>query len=401
MPRSVIHLVLSIGLLAATLCAAPIVAFASAGPYAFYDVAPELLPGAPGSIIRVQGFAGAPWGMRALRVVYRSTGLGGEPIAVSAVVIMPAKSPPVAGRDIVAWAHPTTGVARKCAPSLLLAQVMPTIPGLNDLVQRGYVIVATDYPGLGTDSVHPYLVGVSEGRAVLDSIRAARALTAASNRFTVWGYSQGGHAALWTAELAATYAPELELIGVAAAAPASDLAKLFENTLGTTAGQILTALSLWSWSHVYQAPLSSVVVPTALKPVADIGGQCVSGFVDLIVDASAYGSIQSGFLKDDPARIPPWESFLVASTPVAAAVKWPPVFLAQGSADTIVDPPVTTDFAVKLCREGVFLRYFSVPGATHDVIAEVSAAAAVRWIADRFAGKLPPTDCVAKGGASH
>ncbi len=91
------------------------------------------------------------------------------------------------------------------------------------MVDRGYVVAATDYPGLGTPQTHPYLVGVSEARAVLDSVRAARALTGAQNRFAVWGHSQGGQAALFTGLIAKSYAPDLDLVGVAAAAPATDL----------------------------------------------------------------------------------------------------------------------------------------------------------------------------------
>ena len=102
--------------------------------------------------------------------------------------------------------------------------------GLPDMLAQGYVVVATDYPGLGTPGIHPYLIGISEARAVLDSVRAARALpnTGASNRFAVWGHSQGGHAALYTGELAASYAPELKLVGIAAAAPATYLVELFD-----------------------------------------------------------------------------------------------------------------------------------------------------------------------------
>ncbi len=389
------------GVFAALACAGfnPSPAFAE--PYSFYEISTEMLPGPPGSVVRSEPLAGAPWGAKAARILYRSTGLSGEPIAVSAVVVVPSAPPPAGGRQIVAWAHPTTGAARKCAPSLLLDQVMPTIAGLAEMVGEGYAVVATDYPGLGTAGVHPYLVGVSEGRAVLDSIRAARALIGASNRFAVWGHSQGGHAALWTGELAATYAPELDLVGIAAAAPASELAQLFDDDLDTTAGQVLTALSLWSWSHVFDAELSSVVQPHAIRPVGEIGGQCVSGFTDLLVDASAYAQIGKRFLKGDPARITPWSTYLSQSTPGNHAGKWPPVFIAQGSADTIVDPPVTTDFAIKLCNQGVDVRFFSVPGGTHDAIAGVSAKRAVAWIADRFADRLAPTDCVAKGGASH
>ena len=121
--------------------------------------------------------------------------------------------------DVVAWAHGTTGVARQCAPSLYPA-ALRWIPGLANAIGRGYVVAATDYPGLGTVGVHPYLIGESEGRAVLDSVRAARHLdgAGANEHFAVWGHSQGGHAVLFAGALAPRYAPELRLAGVAAAA---------------------------------------------------------------------------------------------------------------------------------------------------------------------------------------
>jgi len=94
------------------------------------------------------------------------------------------------------------------------------------MVHRGYIVAATGYPGLRTAGPHPYLVSVSEGRAVLDSVRAARNLAQdeAQKRFAVWGHSQGGQAVLYAAVIAKSYAPELELAGVAAAAPATRMA---------------------------------------------------------------------------------------------------------------------------------------------------------------------------------
>ncbi len=88
-------------------------------------------------------------------------------------------------------------------------------------------------PGLGTAGPHPYLVGLSEARAVLDSVRAAREIAGAgaSDRFAVWGHSQGGQAALFSGLIADTYAPELRLAGVAAAVPASGHRQL-KRTLG-------------------------------------------------------------------------------------------------------------------------------------------------------------------------
>ncbi|MGA7457096.1 MAG: lipase family protein [Methyloceanibacter sp.] len=162
---------------------------------AVYDVKPGEASGRPGSIIRVWPLeGGGPGGGDAFRILYRSTGLSGEPIAVSGAIFIPPGAVPAGGRNVIAWAHPTSGVVEACAPSLM-PDVAGMIWGLADMLRQGYVVVATDYPGLGVPGmIHPYLIGVSEGRAVLDSVRAARDLpdAGASNRFAVWGHSQGG-----------------------------------------------------------------------------------------------------------------------------------------------------------------------------------------------------------------
>ena len=163
----------------------------------FYLTSREELAGTARKPIRTAPMQGAPNGAAAYRILYRSTGLHNEPIAVSGVVVVPA-GPVPRGRPIVAWAHPTTGVVPRCAPSLALF-VFQQIQGLREMVERGYVVAATDYPGVGTPGPHPYLVGISEGRAVLDSVRAARAVPDAGGgrRFAVWGHLQGGQASLY------------------------------------------------------------------------------------------------------------------------------------------------------------------------------------------------------------
>ena len=131
--------------------------------------------GRAGSIIRVWPLeGGGPGGGDAFRILYRSTGLTGEPIAVSGAIFIPKGAALADGRNVIAWAHPTSGVVEDCAPSLM-PDVSGMIWGLADMLRQGYVVVATDYPGLGVPGmIHPYLIGVSEGRAVLDSVRAAR-----------------------------------------------------------------------------------------------------------------------------------------------------------------------------------------------------------------------------------
>src|SRR6185503_13328028 len=141
-----------------------------------FSLPPDPLPaGAPGTILRSEVITeGLPDGAKATKVLYLSTGLQGEPIAVSGVVLEPTAAAPAGGRPIVAWAHGTTGVADRCAPSV--ADRPDEYPGIDSFLDAGYVVAASYYPGLGTPGMLPYLVGISEGRAVLDSVRAGQEL---------------------------------------------------------------------------------------------------------------------------------------------------------------------------------------------------------------------------------
>ena len=170
---------------------------------------------------------------------------------MSGVVVAPADPPP-GPRPVIAWSHGTTGVATGCAPSMTEDSLFE-MPVLKQAPGRGWVVVATDYPGLGTPGQHPYLDGVSEGRAVLDAVRAASQIEDGpelSSQLAVWGMSQGGHAALFSAQIAPTYAPELEIVGVAPGEPATDLATLLGRASGE-GGKVLTAFAVSAWSRVY------------------------------------------------------------------------------------------------------------------------------------------------------
>jgi hypothetical protein len=246
---------------------------------ALYDVTPGEIPGKPGSIIRVWPLeGGGPMGANAdaFRILYRSIGLNGEPIAVSGAVFIPTGPAPAGGRNVLAWAHPTYGVVPACAPSLM-PDTAGLIFGLNQMLAKGYVVAATDYPGLGTQGTHPFLIGVSEARAVIDSVRAVRDLpsSGASNRFVVWGHSQGGHAALYTGELAASYAPDLKLYGIGAAAPATYLIELFDADKTSPTGKELTAMALYAWSHVYHYSIKGVVEPDATAIYEKMATDCI------------------------------------------------------------------------------------------------------------------------------
>lgn len=359
----------------------------------FYDASPRDLVGPPGSVIRYQVMDPSPPGAIAFRVLYRSTGLRGESIAVSAVVIRPPGPTPAGGRPVVAWAHPTTGIARQCAPSLFQSGYSE-IPALQLMLSRGYVVVATDYPGLGTASRHPYIVGASEGRAVLDSVRAAGAVpnVGAGKRFIVWGHSQGGHAALFTGELAGRYAPDLQLMGIAAAAPATDLGKLFESDLSTIAGKILTAMALTAWSDVYGVPRNSMIQQKQAPAVNKIAAFCIQSVFGKLAELEAQKPLGQNFLTDNPALVKPWQDFIRENSPGSTRAG-APVLIAQGTNDTVVDPPVTEAYVAALCKRGtrvVFIRY---PKVAHIPVAKRSANQTVAWMAGRFANAPVTTPC--------
>ena len=360
----------------------------------FYQVSPEEIAGPPGTLIRQEPMLGAPDGAAAYRVLYRSTNPEGGPIAVSGVVIVPAGPVPEGGRPIVAWAHPTTGIVPRCAPSLAMF-IFQQIAGSRDMVERGYAIAATDYPGLGTPGPHPYLVGDSEARSVIDSVRVARLLPGVGNadRYAVWGHSQGGQAALFTGLIAKSYAPELHLVGVAAAAPATDLATLMTDDLNTSGGRNLTAMTVWSWARVFGAPIDSVIAPAAMPAVDRLATECIESIYDILVRDRTSKPLAQEFLTiANPAVVEPWRSLLARNTPgtLPPAI---PVFLAQGSTDGLVRPAVTHAYMQQLCRAGSRVRMLVMPNVNHGFAGRDSAGAAVGWIADRFAGRPAPSDC--------
>ena len=165
-----------------------------------------------------------------------------------ATVTMPidVEAPP-RGFGIVANNHGTTGVDDPCA--ITGTAFGSGLAGLFGA--RGTIGVASDYPGIGTTGVHPYLVSDVAGRAALDSLRAARSLArwqsvATSGRVAVVGASQGGHATLAAAAMHASYAPDLDIRAFSVAAPASLFEEQWRKDLASDGKQII-----WQTMLVY------------------------------------------------------------------------------------------------------------------------------------------------------
>lgn len=134
----------------------------------FYRIAAPVSD-APGELLRVGAYEGeTPAGSTSLRILYSTLRADGSPAVASAVVAIPTAPAPSTGRTMLAWQHGTTGVARSCAPSLETNALSEyAIPGISRMIERGWIVVATDYPGMGTDGRYPYLIGAGEGQSTL------------------------------------------------------------------------------------------------------------------------------------------------------------------------------------------------------------------------------------------
>ncbi len=204
----------------------------SAADSAFYESPDPLPAGKPGDLIRSERIdaylvPGVRLRARAWRVLYRSTGATGEPTAVSGTVLVPpgrSRRP----RPLIGYAIGTHGIGDAAAPSRLIPRGLEWEAGLIAMaLARGWAVAVTDYQGLGTPGDHTYMVGRALGPNVLDSMRAARALAPEDlpddGPAAIIGYSEGGAAAAWAAQLQPQYAPDLPLRAVVAGAAAADV----------------------------------------------------------------------------------------------------------------------------------------------------------------------------------
>lgn len=329
------------------------------------------------------------------RIFYRSRTSRNAPVVVSGLALVPDGPMPVSGRPVVSWGHGTVGVATNCAPSLNLATAIAAIPGLTQLLKKGFVVVAADYPGLGSPGVHPYLDGVSSARSMIDAVRAVRELPQAhaGSRYAAWGFSQGGHGALYVASIAKSYAPELTLVGSAAASAPTQLRRLLRADANTLAGRVIASYAIWSWQRFYRAPAAEIADERAMSIIDGISRICSLDMLDdleLGLDSMAF---QNGsFLKSEPALSTIWGR-LIALNSAPQTPRDIPILVLQGGLDQIVEPPITRAYVKKLCLAGRRVTYVEMPAADHGGVALQGAGTAVRWVEDRFSGQPIATNC--------
>lgn len=343
----------------------------------------------PGTIIRMEAIEdNLPKNAQGWRILYTSIGIDGEPIAVSGVVAAPIE-PSDTPRPVLAFAQGTIGNMPECAISHTTTP-FSGIPEIDTFIEEGYVVVATDYPGRGTPGVHPYLIANVAVASVLDSVRAALTMDInASNQFVVWGRSQGGHTSLWTAQSAATYAPELELIAAAASAPAIDLAGILQNGMDKITGSIVITFAISAWSNYFDGiDLDALIRPEDRDKFDGLARTCLTTPAALLL----LGDIPTpnDYLAQDIFDIEAVTTLLDENTPDGPIDV--PLLITHGTADTLI--PIEGSIAAyeQRCAAGEDVQLARFPDIEHDAAVE-SALYTIGWFNDRLAGRPSSSNC--------
>jgi len=291
---------------------------------------------------------------------------------------------------VITWAHGTTGVADACAPSRDF-QGSPANTGetyingdLNAWLRAGYAVLRTDYEGLGTPGKHPYLIGTSEGRSVLDIVAAARQLDPnISKRYLISGHSQGGQAALFAAGLASSWQPKLKLRGTVAFAPASHIIDQTSLLSAVTSPSGLTALVTLIVDGASTQSSAINVNQILSDPVLQFYPLLQSQCLSRLGASDELGGIAPSQLERSGADLSAINPVLAAMNPLVKTSA--PILIPQGEADTTVFPVFTNKLKDELIANGDQVTYKTYPGINHVGVVTAGEADALAF----FQAQLP------------
>jgi pimeloyl-ACP methyl ester carboxylesterase len=352
---------------------------APAGLPKFYAV-PGNLPSKPGKLIKFERVKAPDVDGTVYRVMYTSTDLEDNAIPVTGSIVVPNGKPPKGGFPVVTWGHGTAGMADQCAPSL---DPIANFTETNNLLAQGWVITASDYQGLGTPGLHPYIAGENAGRNVIDIVRAARKFlpARASREYVIWGHSQGGHTALFGWKIAADYAPELHLHGVVAGAPPSQLSALY-GFLKTSPARGYLFMAAAGLNEAYgddAAPLDEVLTPKGIGLLPELENGCLDYVQNLAQD---YDYSEIGFV--DPYTVPDWKTVLEENDAQNFTERNDvPLLIIHGGADDTIPPVSSAILKDHLCTIASVERWL-YPGQSHAGVVEPSLDDMIQWITARF-----------------
>jgi hypothetical protein len=347
---------------------------------------------APGTVlatrtVTVKGL-GLPVPADSSQFLVRSTDAKGEPTSVVGTLMVPNVPYPAGPRPLVSYQPATDSLGDQCNPSYKLRAGTEAELGLMmQALQRGWAVVVTDYQGPKMAFAAAHMAG----HAVLDGIRAAEALPGtglAGVRTPVgmWGYSGGGLATSWAAELAPGYAPELNIAGVASGGTPAD----FEAAVRQIDGGIASGLVMLASTGLTRAypEMLSLLNDAGREMIQRIGDMCVGE----AVSAFPFRHLNEFTTSEDPLSEPVAKTVLGLNhlgrqTPKA------PVFLYHSVFDELIPFQSAQALQADWCKAGGHVTLYADALSEHSSLAVTGSPLAVNYLGSRFAGVDVPATC--------
>ena len=329
----------------------------------------------------------APSGSEGWNLIYVTEGVGGRLTYVSGEIYFPARMG-AAERRVALWNHPTAGMSDACAPSwggdpsAVSAFGFERAPMIAELLRRDYVVVMSDYQGLGTPGGTTYMDGPLAAKASLDVIRAARNIdrAGAGANFVSYGHSQDGLTTLWTAALVTAYAPELGLRGALSISPAVDTLALVHWDIANpplAAYVVMTAAGL-AVSHPHLR-LRDILTPAGLELLTTMSDVCFA-------TRAAAERIKEPLVRQDalaPGR--PWRAALEANGDFYRFGAGAPILVVQGDLDFDVPPHITRSVVARMRDVGMIVDYRELAERDHFSIVSEASRIGPDWFNQLFA----------------
>ncbi|OBI91205.1 lipase family protein [Mycobacterium asiaticum] len=369
----------------------------------FYQPPAGFRHAAPGTVLRSRdvelAFLGLiPQRIIATQLLYRTTDMHGNPEATVTTVLVPAEKAPGKPIPLISYQCAIDAITSRCFPSYALRRRAKAIGSLAQLelllisaaVAEGWAVSVPDHEGLNGLWGAPY----EPGYRILDGIRA----TLSSERFNLspdapvglWGYSGGGLASAWAAELCGDYAPELDIVGAVLGSPVGNLGNTFRRLNGSLLAG-LPALVVAALAHTYPD------LDRMIKEHASDAGRELLLSLEKMTTAEAVvkmARLDMGTFLDEPLEdilATPAVAHVFDSTTLGVAVPTPPVLIIQAVHDYLISVDDIDVLADSYSAGGASVTYHRDAFNEHMLLHPLSAPMALRWLIDRFAGR-PLTD---------
>jgi hypothetical protein len=341
--------------------------------------------------VEVRFPANTPWPVvKTTQLLYRTTDSFGAPVTTTATVMVPDRPWTGPGaRPLLSQQQAMDALGLACNPSVTLpAGKSQDLALISPMLALGYAVVASDYQG----PEMAWIAGRQTAHGVLDGIRAAQRfepLGLSQAPVVMYGYSGGGHATAWAAEQKATYAPELNVIGVAEGGVPGDLAGLSEKqpAIGFTAWGTLLGLSR---EYPDKVRPQEYLTPEGIEFAETLTDGCLTDLLGKTKGISLAQYSKVGDILTIPSVKAVVEENSLART---AATPDMPLFVFHDTKDVLIPDWGMTGVVREYCNRGVDVQYAPGLGVDHVGGAFVGMPPAYKWLDDRVVGRPTAPNC--------